>query len=218
MAQRRAKKRWRPAKAQPAQVAPAANDDTPYAGTQLAALSRRLRARAAANDAARVGPTPEQLARGTIAPVKTKDPDQASSITLPRNAAAPVDRWRARKLLTERQFDACDRYRSDYARGGYERSVISRYDGGCGSGDGTPNMSGLLAATAAQLDARQRLAEARVMLPARMRGYFDAIVLQEAAADGVGGELGRTGNTRATLGLFVVELCGDILGDWYRLP
>jgi hypothetical protein len=79
-------------------------------------------------------------------------------------------------------------------------------------------MSGLLAATAAQLDARQRLAEARVMLPARMRGYFDAIVLQEAAADDIGGELGRTGNTRATLGLFVVELCGDILGDWYRLP
>jgi hypothetical protein len=217
LARGRAKKRWRPAKAATAQIpAPVANDNGTT--TELQRKSLRLAREAGADRVARIEPTPEQLRRGTYALKKTKDPDTATSIEVRRNAAAPIDRWRARGLLTPRRFDACDRYRSDYARGGYERSVISRYDGGGGSGDGTPNMSGLMAATLAQLDARDRLREARSAVPRRFAGYFDAIVLHGAEAGAIGGELGASGPRRTGLAIFVVEICADILGDFYRMP
>ncbi|MGI4876691.1 MAG: DUF6456 domain-containing protein [Janthinobacterium lividum] len=187
--------------------------------TELQRASRRLTKSAGIiRPGARIEPTPEQLSHGDYPNVRTKDPASAAPIIIRRNCGTPLDRFKARGSISERQYDAATRYRNDYARSGFERSTISRYDGGGGSGDGTPNMSGMLAANDAQIDARKRLAEARKVLPRSLVQSFEAVVVHEDDAEAVGQRLGRTGSMAARFAIEYVRICSTELADYYRLP
>lgn len=193
------------------------------AGVALTELERRQRRinliaeRAAAN--ANAGePTPEQLRRNRYASIRTHDPETGFPIIVKRNATAwAIDRYRARDQLTETQHRAARQYRDDYDRGGYERPITGRYEGGGGGSDGTPNMTGMMAANNAQLDARDRLRKARAVLPVRLAAAFDAMVLHEDDAKIVGELDGRTGAQAARFAIEWLRICCDELIEFYRL-
>lgn len=193
------------------------------AGVALTELERRQRRinliaqRAAAN--ANAGePTPEQLRRNSYASVRTHDPVTGFPIIVKRNAtAAPIDRFLARGMLTELQHSAAARYAGDYARCGFERSIVSNYAGGGGSGSGSPNYTGLLAANNAQIDARNRFRDAKAQLPIRLIPAFDAVVIYEEAPAVVGEREGRTGTMAARMVAEYLRICADILSDFYGM-
>ena len=163
-------------------------------------------------------PTPEQLRRNLYRSVQTKDPDSPHAIIVRRNITArAIDRWRARGMISERQHSAADRYRQDYDRGGWERPITGRYEGGGGSGSGTPNMTGLMAATHAQLDARKRFRDARKVLPKCLAARFDSMVLHEDEAQAVGEREGRVGAQAARFAIEWLKICCDELADYYRM-
>lgn len=162
-------------------------------------------------------PTPEQLLRNRYGTRKVFDPETRH----PREArcsltASTVDRWRARGLIGEREWAACAKYREDYERGGYDRPITGGYEfGGGGGGGAAPNMTGLMAATIGQHDARLRLRAARAAMPQRLLAGFDDLVVHDLSrfdSDEPGSRLA------ASLSIERVRICAAELADYYRLP
>jgi hypothetical protein len=179
--------------------------------------SDELRARKiAAIDAGQ--PTPEQLRHHVYKTVKVKEPGAAQQRLVKRNmTGVAIDRYLERGMLTDRQHRAATRYRETYERGGWERSITSRYSlVNVGSSTG-PNQSGLLASTVNQLDARMAWGRARDALPQSLVSRFDRIVLHEDDASAVGAAYGKTGTTAARMAIEWVRICCDELVSYYRL-
>lgn len=211
-----------------ARPAPSDNQVPPDIGSSAAdaqsstAIARR--ARRIATEATRASrladpgaPTPEQLTRHTFAEKLIVEAWDKPPVKVTRNLTGrAIDRYRARGLLDQRQHQAAERYRGDYDRGGYERSVISNYEGGGGSASG-PNYTGTMAATLAQIDARERLRTARASLPVRLVPAFDALVLHEIEAAQVGNDNGRPGSQASRFAIEWLRICCDMLGDFYRM-
>jgi hypothetical protein len=194
--------------------------------TDLQRTAKSLRARGerdrkvAVIDA--VLPTPEQLARDDYRRVKVKEPGVAQGRLALRNmTGCAIDRWLARKMITERQHEAATRYRADYDAAGRERSIVSQYGGGTGSGTGTPNYAGTLPCTLSQMDALERWRNARDRLQPSLRPVFDAIVLHDVAATDAALHLdsfkSAGGAFASRFAPIYVQACAGDLADWYRL-
>lgn len=195
--------------------------------TEVQQVAARIRKRAAATVATAkfdLGtPPPEQLAKGVYRTVKIKDPDAPEARLIKRNfTGRTIDLWRARGMITERQYRAAERYRDDWDKAGFQRSIVSNYDitsTGGGAGTHMPAMPGTLA----QMDAWRRFNDARAVLSRSLVPAFDAIVLDDLrvtdAVDALGERFRNAGAAYASR--FVPEYVragGDDLADFYRLP
>ncbi len=219
VARRRKRKTGHPTA--PAEFSP---DLPPPSQTELqrtAATLRKRAGRARALAAIDAGlPTPEQMAKHEYRRVRIKEPGIAQGrLALRNTTASAIDRWYARAMITERQYQAASRYRADYEAAGRERSMISQYGGGTGSGSGTPNYAGTLPATLRQMDALTRWRAARDLLQASLAPVFDAIVLHDIAAEEavtLADGLSRAAYA-ARFGPIYVQLAASDLADYYRL-
>jgi hypothetical protein len=160
-------------------------------------------------------PTPEQFARNVYQTVQIKDPDQPSTRFAKRNLTSRnLERWRTAGKIDARQFDAGDRYRSDYEKSGFEQRVTSRYDGGGGGGDGTysPAMPGTLV----QMDAWKRWRAARADLGSLAAG-FDAMAVHDQLAEEIDRGQDRVGIYTRRTSMMAVVICLDRLVIFYGL-
>jgi hypothetical protein len=196
----------------------------PQTDVQRAAASirKRVARHAKLHDLDAGLPTPEQLAHGIYRTVKIKEPGKAEARLVKRNLAGrTIDLWLSRGMITDRQHRAAERYRADYEQAGLERSIISQYDGGTGSGSGTPNYAGTLPGTLCQMDARDRWRRARDKLSRSLVAAFDAIVLHDLAAtdavDAIDSFRSAGGAYASRFVPIYVRAGGDDLADWYGL-
>jgi hypothetical protein len=179
-------------------------------------LNEQRTARLAAFEAGQ--PTPEQQRQNVYETVKVKEPGAAAQRLVKRNITGmAIDRYVQRGWLSDRQHRSATRYRETYERGGFERSLTSRYSPAGGSSPTGPNQSGLLAATHNQIDARMAFGRARDALPASLASRFDRIVLHEDDAGTVGIENGKAGSMAARMAVEWVRICCDELASYYRL-
>jgi hypothetical protein len=126
-------------------------------------------------------PTTEQFKRNVYAFRRIKDPEGPTTRFARRNLTSRnLERWFHAGKIDARQFEAGDRYRSDYEKTGFEQRVTSRYSGGGGSGGGTysPAMPGTLV----QMDAWNRWRAARDDLGSLAAG-FDAMAVHDQLVD-----------------------------------
>lgn len=164
-------------------------------------------------------PTEDTLRHGVYhRVVPPRGIEHTAHVTVLRNVTrAPIDIQHAAGRITERQHAAARQYRTDHDKAGFERPLVANYTGGGGSGSGSPNYAGLLAANNAQLDARQRLRDARRTIPQRLLLRFEAIVIEEQPLREVGEADGRTGNDAPRIAAEWLRICCDQLADWYRI-
>jgi hypothetical protein len=208
-----------------ARTSEAAAPAAPMTEVQHAAARMRRRAARHGNlaDLDAGTPPPEQLAKNLYRTVKIKDPLAPEARLVKRNfTGRTIDLWRARGMISERQYRAAERYRDDWERAGFTRSLVSNYEmtsTGGGAGTHTPAMPGTLA----QMDAWRRFNAARVVLSRSLVAAFDAIVLDDLAAteavDALGEQFRNAGSGYASRFVpLYVRAGGDDLADYYRLP
>jgi hypothetical protein len=200
-------------------------DELPATASEVQRTAARLRQRQARERKIaaieRGQPTPEQLARNSYERVRIKEPGVAQGRYALKNVtAAPIDRWLARGLIDDRQHRAAVRYREDWERAGFQRSLIGRYDDFGGGGSTTAAAPG--GSNIAQMDAWRRWRDARAQLQASLAEVFDAIVLFELAAEAAAEQIdsfrSAGGAYAARFAPIYVKVCAKDLADFYKLP
>ena len=161
-------------------------------------------------------PTPEQLAKNVYRAQKIKDPDAPEARYVKRNLSTRnLERWYAAGKIDERQFQAGDRYRSDWERSGFGQRVTAKYDitsTGGGAGSYMPSMPGTLA----QMDAWRAWRAARADLGTLAEG-FDAMAVHDQLANEIDPALDRVGIWTRRTSMMAVTICLDRLVVLYRL-
>jgi hypothetical protein len=198
-------------------------DELPVTASEVQRAAARLRQRQARERkiaAIEAGlPTPEQQKRNVYERVLIKEPGVARGRHALKNVtAAPIDRWFARGLIDERQHRAATRYREDWERAGFQRSIIGRYDGFGGGRSSTGGVPG--PDSAAQIDAWNRWRDARAQLQQGLVEVFDAMVLHDLAAEEI---VQRDDDFRSAGGAFAarfvsfyVRIAATHLAIYYR--
>ncbi len=188
--------------------------------TETQAAAARLRKRAARDEKAAAidagVPTPEQLAKGVYRSVRIKDPDAAEARYVKRNLSTRnLERWYAAGKIDERQFNAGERYRSDWERSGFGQRLTAKYDIiSTGGGDGThmPAMPGTLR----QMDAWRTWCAARADLGTLAAG-FDGMAVHDQLAQELDPSLDRVGIFTIKTSMIAVKICLERLVVFYRL-
>jgi hypothetical protein len=161
-------------------------------------------------------PPAEQLAKGSFRTVKIKDPDAPEPRYVRRNLSTRnLERWFAASKIDERQFQAGDRYRSDWERAGFSQRVTAKYGiVSTGGGDGSymPAMPGTLT----QMDAWRAWRAARADLGSLAEG-FDAMAVHDQLATEIDPALDRVGIWTRRTSMMAVTICLDRLVVFYRL-
>lgn len=161
-------------------------------------------------------PPPEQLAKGVFRSEKIKDPDKPEARYVRRNLSTRnLERWYAAGKIDERQYQAGDRYRSDWERSGFQQRVTAKYDiVSTGGGDGSymPSMPGSLT----QMDAWRAFNAAQADLGTLAPG-FDAMAVHDELAQEIDPRQDRTGLFTRRTGMAIVLVCLDRLVAFYRL-
>lgn len=161
----------------------------------MARASRSIKARK--SDPLIDGPTPEQLRQDEYRRVQIKEPGKAQPRIVTKNTSGDnLERWYNRGLISRRQLAAAKRYQSQHRACHFGRGLTARYEPRMSDRSSSPDQSGYLPASLAQLDAREAFAKSRKALPASLIDRFDRIVLEEVplrsigAPNGVGTESG----------------------------
>ncbi len=137
-------------------------------------LRSQARRRAAAEEA--IPPTPQQLGRNIYETVQVKDPDACAARFVKRNTTGRnLERWRARDLIGDREFDAGERYRTTFEMSGWLPRVTARYGVFTGGGEPTPPGP----STHQQMDAWNAWRTARAEIAWPLREGFDLLVLHD---------------------------------------
>lgn len=168
---------------------------------------------------ARIDPTPEQQRHHAYGLVQVKDPESPAPIIVRRNLTTRnLERWLHRGAIDARQFQAGDRYRSDYDRSGFNQRTIGRY-GEAGMAPAAPGYVGSLPGSLSQLDARERWRKARLQLPARLVPGFERLLLHDDVIRDLAAlpPASRAGYARESA-IPTVRLCLDMLATFYRIP
>jgi hypothetical protein len=195
--------------------------------TEVQQVAARIRKRAVRHgklaDLDAGTPPPEQLAKNLYRTVKIKDPLAPEARLVKRNfTGRTIDLWRARGMISERAHSACERYRDDWEKAGFQRSIVSNYDitsTGGGAVTHMPAMPGTLA----QMDAWRRFNAARAVLSRSLVAAFDAIVLDDLGAtdavDALGERLRNRGAAYASRFVpMYVSAGGADLAEFYGMP
>ncbi|MBM3490306.1 MAG: hypothetical protein FJX68_07625 [Alphaproteobacteria bacterium] len=162
-----------------------------------------------------LGPTPKQQARNRYEEIDpaTIDSGEQPIGRVKRNLTGnPLDRYRQRGNLSERQWRAGDRLRADHFLAGLELRVVQSYSLGS-SGDAGWQMP----AGERQAAARERLRRALLAAGPRLSAILIAVACQERPAGGIGGEVGRSGRNAEVAGMTLLTLALDVLADQYGL-
>jgi hypothetical protein len=161
-------------------------------------------------------PPPEQLAKGRFETVKIKDPEAPAPRWVRRNLSTRnLERWYAAGKIDERQYQAGDRYRTDWERSGFEQRVTARYGiTSTGGGDGSymPAMPG----TIVQMDAWRAFQAAQADLGSLAPG-FDAMAVHDQLAQEIDPREDRIGIFTVRTSMLAVRICLDRLAAFYRL-
>jgi hypothetical protein len=163
-----------------------------------------------------LGPTPEQQARNRYEEIDpaTIDSGEQPIGRVKRNLTGnPLDRYRQRGGLSERQWRAGDRLRADYFLAGLQPRVVQSYSLGSSSGDTGWQMP----ASERQAASRERLRKALCAVGPRLTAVLLGVVCQETPAGGIGSALGRSGRNAEVAGMTMLALALDLLADHYGL-
>lgn len=123
--------------------------------------------------------TPERLAMCDsefVNPAEIDSSEQAIGYVRRLKAMTRLDRWHRGGVITQRQFDAGNWYRTVYEAGCVEPRVVASYGERTTGGE---NSYGL-ARNHRQLEARQALREARSVFCRDMVGFMDRLLLRDA--------------------------------------
>lgn len=126
--------------------------------------------------------TPERLAMCEsewINPAELDSSEQPMGYTRRLKPMSRLDRWHRAQVITQRQYDAGNWYRTVYEAGNIEPRVVSSYGERTTGGE---NSYGL-ARTDRQLQARTALREARCIFPREIIGFMDRLLLRDALPD-----------------------------------
>lgn len=126
-------------------------------------------------------------------------------------AARPLDRYRERGSISQRQYEAGDRLWCDLMRAGLAPKVTANLLGTGGGGGATFGMP----ASEAQAIARQRVRMAASDVGQRLWPILQAVIWDEMAASAMSS--GGASSARVA-GLAVLQLALDALGDHYKMP
>jgi hypothetical protein len=181
-----------------------------------AAIRKRAVREAKAADLDAGIPPPEQLAKGVFRSTRIKDPLKPEARYVRRNLSTRnLERWFAAGKIDERQFDAGDRYRSDWERSGFGPRLVSQYGiVSTGGGDGTHNPA--MPSTLRQMDAWRAWQAARADL-GTLAGGFDAMAIHDQLAQEIDPREDRVGIWTRRTGMMAVIICLDRLTAFYRL-
>lgn len=126
--------------------------------------------------------TPERLAMCEsehVNPAEIDSSEQPIGYTRRLKAMTRLDKWHRAQVITQRQFDAGNWYRTVYEAGSVEPRVVASYGERSTGGE---NSYGL-ARTHRQLAARQALREARSVFSREIVGFMDRFLLRDALPD-----------------------------------
>ena len=162
-----------------------------------------------------VGPTPEQLARGDYEAVEVElESHQDKRAATVRNfARTTIDRWRRNRLLTDKQYRACEHYRDTYEASGLLRRVTSAYEGRitmAAQGFGPGN-------TQRQCEALSDLVHWSSFLPSKYLDVFTNVVVFDWSTGEAGAQAGYTSATAEAAAKRIVEFCADVLAMRMRM-
>lgn len=133
-------------------------------------------------DAARLGPTPEQLEKAEYRTVQIEAPEQTARevTTLRRVTESRIVQLHQRGVLDDDMFAACRWYRERWERSGLDTgAAIAAYDGDPRG----EKLFGLMPRTEAQAEARDDYRFARGTIQPEFVELFDGVVLAEATLD-----------------------------------
>lgn len=191
-----------------------AEPSIPQTEVQRAAAAMRKRAvrDAKAADLDAGIPPPEQLAKGVFRSTRIKDPEKPEARYVRRNLSTRnLERWFAAGKIDERQFDAGDRYRSDWERSGFGPRLVAQYDI-VSTGGGPGSFSGPLI----NEDAWRAWQAARADL-GTLAGGFDAMAVHDQLAQEIDPREDRIGIFTLRTSILAVRICLDRLVAFYRL-
>jgi hypothetical protein len=126
--------------------------------------------------------TPERLAMcesDWINPAELDSSEQPMGYTRRLKPMTRLDRWHRAQVITQRQYDAGNWYRTVYEAGSVEPRVVSSYGERTTGGE---NSYGL-ARTDRQLQARTALRQARCIFSREIVGFMDRLLLRDALPD-----------------------------------
>jgi hypothetical protein len=170
--------------------------------------SRALKRRRQTLAPAPIDATPERLAMCEsewINPAEIDSSDQPMGYTRRLKPMSRLDRWHRAHVITQRQYDAGNWYRTVYEAGSIEPRVVSSYGERTTGGE---NSYGL-ARTDRQMQARLALRAARGIFCREMVGFMDRLLLRDALPDFRGRRMMHTiSETRHAL---------DDLADYLKL-
>lgn len=164
-----------------------------------------------------LGPTPEQRAMNVYAEVNPATIDSAEQPigrALRNLTGTPLDRYRQRGHVDERQWRAGDRLRTDWQVAALNPRVVQAYAPALGGG-GDPAWQ--LPASERQALARERWRRTLAALPAGLGRLLVEVACHEATAQQIGARLGRSGRNAEIAGMTALRLALDALADHYGL-
>lgn len=164
-----------------------------------------------------LGPTPEQQARHRyeeIDPATIDSREQPIGRTKRNLSGTPLDRYRQRGGIDERQWRAGDRLRADHFLAGLQPRVVQSYSLGASGGG---EAAWQIPASERQAVARARLRHALAAVGPRLASILLAVVCHERPAGGIGGDFGRSGRNAEVAGMTLLALALDVLADGYGL-
>lgn len=126
-----------------------------------------------------VDATPERLRMGEsefVNPAEIDSSEQPIGYVRRLHSMARLDKWHRAGVITQRQYEAGNWYRTVYERGQIEPRVVSSYGERTTGGE---NSYGL-ARNHRQLEARQALRGARLIFAREIVGFMDRLLLRDA--------------------------------------